>query len=389
MRRQQQLSHLAAELRADRGEQPRLVTRLRAGEASRRARARASSGSAARRSRRRRRCAAAGWGAARRPLAASAARSSRLAAGAGVSGATNGGGSSPTTPSAAAAAAGAAARRCASTSAGRLPHRPSSGRRSRPAMSSLRPACRRRASRWPDRARASTRRAGPRARSSTRCRPALSPATSLRALAGSRRRARPAGRAGRTSRARGCRCRSAPDRGRSATEHAGQAAVEGRGGERRHRQRLDLPVDGRVVVLERLVVRQVARPRPVVDREHQARVRRGRRGWSPGCTRWSTSAGRRRPSRRAAARRRRRRSCSSPAARRSAAAQPLGAGCRSKRDRELVEQRPGCRPTACARSAPPGADRSAGPGRARRRGTAGSARRPRPGGACRRARAGS
>ena len=50
-------------------------------------------------------------------------------------------------------------------------------------------------------------------------------------------------------------------------EHAGQAAVERARRERRHRQRLDLAVERAVVVLERLVVRQVARPRPVVDRD--------------------------------------------------------------------------------------------------------------------------
>ena len=87
----------------------------------------------------------------------------------------------------------------------------------------------------------------------------------------------------------------------SATSVAGQAAVERPRRERRHAGRLDAAVERLVVGREPLVVRAVARPVDVEQRDDQARpvVRRGRRGWWPGCTRRWSSAGRARPSGRA------------------------------------------------------------------------------------------
>ena len=58
-----------------------------------------------------------------------------------------------------------------------------------------------------------------------------------------------------------------PDRGH---ERRRGAAVERAPGVRGHRQRLDLAVVRGVVVLEVLVVRQVAGPGPVVEGHHQA-----------------------------------------------------------------------------------------------------------------------
>ena len=55
-------------------------------------------------------------------------------------------------------------------------------------------------------------------------------------------------------------------------QHCGKPAVQGPHGERRDRQGLDVFVEGCVVVLEPLVVRQVPGPRPVVDRDDQTRL---------------------------------------------------------------------------------------------------------------------
>ena len=54
-------------------------------------------------------------------------------------------------------------------------------------------------------------------------------------------------------------------------QHPGQPLVEGPLRERRHRQRLDMAVEGGVIVGEGLVVGQVAGPGPVEQRHHQAR----------------------------------------------------------------------------------------------------------------------
>jgi len=53
-------------------------------------------------------------------------------------------------------------------------------------------------------------------------------------------------------------------------EQGRQASADRPGRERRDREGLDVLVEGGVVVLEGLVVRQVPRPGPVVDRAHDA-----------------------------------------------------------------------------------------------------------------------
>ena len=55
-------------------------------------------------------------------------------------------------------------------------------------------------------------------------------------------------------------------------ENTGEALVEGTLRERRDRERFDVAVEGGVIVIERLVVRQIPRPSPVVQRDHQART---------------------------------------------------------------------------------------------------------------------
>ena len=91
------------------------------------------------------------------------------------------------------------------------------------------------------------------------------------ALAGSGPRGRRARRCGRTCPPAGCRCRRHRQLADQSDQHTGQAPVDRPVGERGHRQRLDVPVEGGVEVLEGLVVRQVARPGPVEHREDQAR----------------------------------------------------------------------------------------------------------------------